>query len=227
MTFRTLNMLMTVAALGIASPALARPGAQLPCNALCRAYMGSHYIPSGEPVAAEPVETSAARAPDEEFAVPPRRPVQAGAPSARRFAVLPPRRPGLVFPEALRDPAPVTSEAASPVILPVPSPVPLPATLPFAAGPSPISAERPHTVATAPVPDTATMVEPSAADPVVVPAQEFEGVAAPAQGEPGLAASADAVLVREEPYRMAVPSAAASVLASVPRPEPRQRSLLE
>lgn len=230
MTCRSLNIMTMVAALGIASPGLAQPGSPLPCNALCRVYMGSHYTPPGEPVAAEPQETSAARVPDEEAAVPPRRPVQAGLPAARRFAILPPRRPELRSPDDVRDEVTVTSEPALPVIaIPIPAPlsVPLPATLPIAAERNSVSPEMFYPVAVAPVPDAVTRTELSTAKPVAVPAQEFEGVAVAARAVPGLAVSADAVLIRADPYRISAPSAVASAIASVPRPEPRQRSLLE
>lgn len=200
---RSFSLLTMAAALGIAHPALGQP-APLPCNALCRAYMGSHYTPPGEP-AGELSATSGVPEPEESSAAvpvmpqPPRRPVQAGLPAPRRFAVLPPPRPGTE-----------TRDVAAPTAGPG-----LPAPSPAVLDPTPVSAVRPDPIV--PAPDATATIEPPVVEPVAIPVETAPADAAPVPADP----------VAAEPAVDTTAPSAPSVLAPVPEPEPEQRSLLE
>ena len=70
----------------------------LPCNALCRAYMGSYYAPPEPEVSPEPLPE-----PEPEASVPaapPRPPARQIVRAPRRTAALPPVRPSDLQPEA-------------------------------------------------------------------------------------------------------------------------------
>ena len=95
---------------------------ELPCNALCRAYMGSHYRPSEPGPEAPPTPAAEAAIP-----LAPARPASVAGPVGKpRVAALPPARP-----RGMNDPAPST--AGVQVALPAPI-VPDPELTPVVRG---------------------------------------------------------------------------------------------
>lgn len=221
MTCRPLNVVTIVAALGIAHPALGQPGSPLPCNALCRAYMGPHYMAPDEQTAG-PAETSAVAEPGDGPSVaptPPRRPVEAGLPAPRRFAVLPPPRP------ETRNDVSVAGEPATLVSLPV--------TLPAVLDPTPAATVAPDPLIVAPfpvpAPEVPATIEAPVAEPIAVPAAPSPTVEVSAREAPTREVSVQQVpaqetlaqetLAREKPAR--------SSAAPKPRREPERLGLFD